>query len=46
VPLKAGSTLQARVPVVLFDPHDPEPNNLTYDVRPDGQRFLISRLFE
>jgi len=46
VPIKAGSTFQAGMPVVLFDTHDLEPYNLTYDVRPDGQRFLISRLFQ
>jgi hypothetical protein len=30
----------------LFDTHELEPDNLTYDVRPDGQQFLVSRKFE
>jgi dipeptidyl aminopeptidase/acylaminoacyl peptidase len=46
VPLKASSAFQVGAPVVLFDTHDLEPDNLTYDVRPDGLRFLISRLSE
>ena len=46
VPVYAGSTFQAGVPLALFDTHDLEPDNLTYDVRPDGQQFLISGVFE
>jgi Tol biopolymer transport system component len=46
VPVKEGSTFEAGVPAVLFDTHELEPDNLTYDVRPDGQQFLVSRMFE
>jgi len=44
VPVKLGAEFAAGTPTALFDPHDIEPDNLTYDIRPDGQRFLISRL--
>jgi len=46
VPVKEGSTFEAGVPAMLFDTHELEPDNLTYDVRPDGQQFLVSRMFE
>jgi hypothetical protein len=42
VPLKTGAAFEARVPVALFDTHDPS-ETLGFDVRQDGQRFLISR---
>jgi hypothetical protein len=46
VPLKAGPTFEAGVPVTLFDTHDNDREDLTFDLRPDGERFLISRWIE
>jgi dipeptidyl aminopeptidase/acylaminoacyl peptidase len=41
VPVKAGSQFAAEIPVALFDMH--EAGGFPYDVRADGQRFLIIR---
>ena len=38
VPIQAGATFQAGTPVPLFDAH-----SVDWDVRADGQRFLVSR---
>jgi Tol biopolymer transport system component len=43
VPVRGSSTFEAGVPVALFDTHNP--SDPSYDVRADGQRFLISRVF-
>jgi hypothetical protein len=45
VPVKAGSTFAPGIPVALFDTHDGSIES-TFDVTPDGQRFLINRVFE
>jgi serine/threonine protein kinase/Tol biopolymer transport system component len=45
VPVKAGSTFEAGIPVALFDTHDGSIDS-TFDVTRDGQRFLINRSFE
>ena len=45
VSVKAGSTFEQGVPVALFDTHDPS-DTLSYDVSPDGKRFLINRAIE
>jgi hypothetical protein len=44
VPVKSGSTFAVGTPVVLFDTH--ERDGTPYDVRPDGQRFLIERALD
>ena len=46
VPVHSGPTFEAGAPVALFDTNDLEPDNLTYDVSSDGQRFLVSGVFE
>jgi Tol biopolymer transport system component len=46
VAVKAGPTFVPGSPVALFDTHDHDPSNFGYDVRHDGQRFLISRTLE
>ena len=45
VPVKSGSTFEAGVPVPLFETNEPDISP-GYDVRPDGQRFLISQWIE
>jgi hypothetical protein len=42
VPVKAGSSFEAGIPVTLFDTRDPSIDSI-FDVIPDGQPFLISR---
>lgn len=42
VPVKTGSTFEARVPVALFNPGE----DSQYAVSPEGGRFLISRVIE
>jgi serine/threonine protein kinase len=47
VTVKSSSTFEAGVPEVLFDPGHPGElayRDFYYDVWPDGQRFLISRM--
>jgi Tol biopolymer transport system component len=46
VPVTAGVTFGSGAPVTLFDPHDYNQTDFAYDVNADGQRFLISRIFE
>ncbi len=46
VPVTAGVTFRCGAPVTLFDPHDYNQTDFAYDVSADGQRFLISRIFE
>jgi hypothetical protein len=45
VPVNTGSTFAARIPVALFDMHSYGKGGLFhYDVRSDGQRFLIRQM--
>ena len=46
VPVKAGSTFEPGIPVALFDTHVRKPDDLGYDVRADGQRFLVNSAVE
>ncbi len=43
VSVRTGSTFDAGVPVALFDTGGPD---FGYDVSPDGQRFVISRVLK
>jgi len=46
VAIDSGKRFRAGAPRVLFDPHDLDPDNMTYEVSPDAERFLVSRKLE
>lgn len=46
VPVSSDGRFRTGPPVLLFDTHDCDPQDLDYNVSPDGQRFLISRLVQ
>ncbi|MGO4883929.1 MAG: protein kinase domain-containing protein [Bryobacteraceae bacterium] len=46
VPVSSDSRFRTGAPELLFDTHDCDPQDFDYNVSPDGQRFLISRLVQ
>jgi serine/threonine protein kinase/Tol biopolymer transport system component len=46
VPVRSDGRFRTGAPVLLFDTHDCDPQDFDYNVSPDGQRFLISRLVQ